>query len=159
MLFCYLMLSFPQKQKLWNNVTNNVSHFFLLRTEIINFSSFSKKRNSVPTFQTSSFVPFRESRASSDCQRDERKLCRVLVPSAIHAPLTGLFFIATAPERSTRAARWFSFGGHAELWNGEKGSVLGKSGQRGTRGSLGKLESSPSATVSRDKVGGDTGGE
>lgn len=51
MLFCYLMLNFPQKQKLWNNVTNNVSHFFLLRTEIISFSSFSKKRNSVPTLE------------------------------------------------------------------------------------------------------------
>ena len=37
------------------------------------------------------------------------------VPSAIHAPLTGLFFIATAPERSTRAAGYdspVSFGRH-----------------------------------------------
>ena len=51
-----------------------------------------------------------------------------VVPSAIHAPLTGLFFIATAPERSTQAAERFSPPGNGDTRKqGRKGSVLGKS--------------------------------
>ena len=94
--------------------------------------------------------------------QDERNLCGVaaaVVPSAIHAPLTGLFFIATAPERSTQAAERFSPPGNGDTRKqGEERKRAGKKRAGSEGGSLWKTRVR-SAAVSRDKVGGDTGGE
>lgn len=91
----------------------------------------SRRRNATASrIAFLALVPFRGGQA--DCPRAERNLCGVaaaaVVPSAIHAPLTGLFFIATAPERSTQAAERFSPPGNGDTRKqGRKGSVLGKS--------------------------------
>lgn len=92
-------------------------------------SRISRRRNAT-AFRIAflALAPFRGGQA--DCPRAERNLCGVaaVVPSAIHAPLTGLFFIATAPERSTQAAERFSPPGNGDTRKqGRKGSVLGKS--------------------------------
>ncbi|KAG7201305.1 hypothetical protein KM043_004080 [Ampulex compressa] len=56
--------------------------------------------------------------------------CAGAVPSAVHAPLTGLFFIATAPERSTQARGGFLLGFRRKHrkrhGNGEKERDWGK---------------------------------
>lgn len=87
---------------------------------------------------------------------------RVVVPLAIHAPLTGLFFIAAAPERSTqdrRTALCLLFGGHAERENGKWESGWEKS-STGLGGGLAKRSPADTpAAVSKGKVGGDVGGE
>ena len=102
--------------------------------------------------------PLANSRAASDCQRGEGKLYGVLGAIGDPRPADWTVFYCHR-ARKIDPGRRIRFPGllretHAEPQNREEGNVLGKSGQH--EGCLGKPESSPSAAVSRNKVGGDT---